>query len=74
MPSINLIENIGFGADSTHTAGRTGLKVPARSISLPLQCSSTITTDRSYDEKFIEAVFGRATFLQRLMRMLGFKR
>ena len=74
IPSVNMIENIGFGADSTHTAGKDSLRLPAQPIAFPLEHPHLIEQNRTYDNNFIETVFGRERFPAKVARMLGFKR
>ena len=55
VPSINLIENIGFGADATHTksVAPTGAgRVIAGELSYPLRDNPFMVPDRDYDAKF----------------------
>jgi hypothetical protein len=53
VPSRNLIQNIGFGADATHTLGEnTDLSVPARSIDFPLLHPSSINALPAHAKQF----------------------
>lgn len=53
VPSKSLIENIGFGVDSTHTFGLNNDRVTKHEISFPLYNNIFIVADRCYDENFI---------------------
>ena len=71
VPATNLIENIGLGADSTHTAGRTSLYTPSKPLEFPLRHPQNVSVDRAYDSDFIELVFGRESLLAKLKRVIG---
>jgi hypothetical protein len=50
VSSVNLIENIGFGADATHTTGEDArLMLPAKSIEFPLRHPLSFIPLRSMD-------------------------
>jgi hypothetical protein len=51
-PARNLVRNIGFGADSTHTKVDTGLgKLPLQSLEFPLRHPPFVVADRGYDDR-----------------------
>jgi len=53
IPSKNLIRNIGFGEDATHTVGY--VKQPnIYDITVPLKRNPFLVPERRYDEKFLE--------------------
>jgi len=52
VPSVSLIENIGFGDDATHTLGRNPDNVKRHEISFPLRENPFVVPDREYDELF----------------------
>lgn len=51
VPSVNLVENIGFGEDATHTKGSSGVKpqMPFYSMSFPLIEPCGLVVDRDFD-------------------------
>ena len=58
IPSLNLIQNIGFGADATHTPGADlALTIPASSIDFPLQHPTAITANSAYARHMQERFF-----------------
>lgn len=56
IPSKNLVKNIGYGEDSTHTDDENNPKanVPVYSLSFPVRKRSTIAVDREYDRAYHE--------------------
>lgn len=52
VPNLNLIENIGFGADATHTVVDNGDCVERHEFSFPLKANPFMVPDRSYDDSF----------------------
>ena len=48
-PSVNLVSNIGFGADATHTQGQGTLLMKQSSPILPLVHPNTIRLDKTQD-------------------------
>jgi hypothetical protein len=54
VPSVSLIENIGFGTDSTHTKTAHLKPIVAMELTKPLKINLEIVPDKSYDLKFIE--------------------
>lgn len=51
VPSLNLVENIGFDSEATHTY--LGWSARASEISLPLRENKTVVADRKYDWRFL---------------------
>jgi hypothetical protein len=52
VPARNLVRNIGFGADSTHTKVDTGPgKLPLQSLEFPLRHPPFVLADRGYDDR-----------------------
>jgi FkbM family methyltransferase len=50
IPAVNMIQNLGFGADATHTTQLTShLILPAQEIPFPLVHNPNIVPDDSYD-------------------------
>jgi hypothetical protein len=53
VPSVSLIENIGFGTDSTHSKTKYLKPIVALELTKPLKMNLEIVPDRAYDLKFI---------------------
>ncbi|RTQ48952.1 nucleotide-diphospho-sugar transferase [Hymenobacter gummosus] len=70
VPAVNLVRNIGFGQDATHTlhAGDSFADVPTAELRWPLQHPPTVLRDRPRDrQRFREFMLGRVwALLQRL--------
>jgi hypothetical protein len=50
VPHVNLVQNIGFDRDSTHTfTDNYGLSIKVGKINLPLECKTTIRPNQEYD-------------------------
>lgn len=60
MPAVNLISNIGFGADATHTVNPEAklANLPSAALPLPLVHPSDVAAERSADAWTAENVFG----------------
>lgn len=59
VPLVNLVENIGYGADATRTTNASAsLSRPRLSLSLPLRHPETIVPNDQYDAYFIRTTFG----------------
>lgn len=59
VPSHNLIKNIGFGADSTHTKNENSktAKLQTSQLRFPLKHPSFVIDDREYDEIFEKILY-----------------
>ena len=67
VPRCNLIENIGFGADATHTRSQESpLALPRKEIVFPLVHNENVETDNRYDAYFMKKVFGEGSRLRSL--------
>ena len=53
VPSVNLIANIGFGEDATHTAGGRDL-VPVEAMSFPLKHPLEVLENRDLDKELFD--------------------
>ncbi len=61
LPNVNLISNIGFGADATHTAGKSRVaELPVEQIGFPLHHPPFIIRDQQADERTDEIFFTRS--------------
>lgn len=59
LPSVNLVSNIGFGADASHTnqSDHPLANLPARAIAFPLQHPPFIMRDETADRYTQETIF-----------------
>jgi hypothetical protein len=61
VPNVNLISNIGFGADATHTRSRDGMaNLPTRAMQFPLQHPQHVIRNTLAD-RFTDIVQGGIT-------------
>ena len=60
MPAVNLITNVGFGADATHTVNPEAklANLPSAALPLPLVHPTAVVPERSADAWSAEHVFG----------------
>jgi hypothetical protein len=58
MPNVNLISNIGFGEDATHTTwtGSKWANLPLAEMPFPLQHPSCVLPDKQADDFFVQEV------------------
>jgi len=74
VPAVNLVGNIGFGDDSTHTLDATDefANVPTRELSFPLRHPAQVLCDQRRDrQRFREFFWGRVVAkLRRTVRQL----
>jgi hypothetical protein len=82
VPAVNLVSNIGFDAEATHTheAENPAANIPVQAMVLPLQHPAQINPDFVYEEKFVKWVwcyhkrlptlFYIKQFISRLIRRL----
>jgi hypothetical protein len=67
LPSVNLVSNIGFNKDATHT--KTAIQgisnLETSKISFPLKHPPYITVDRTFDQSHYNKAFRSKTLLQR---------
>lgn len=81
VPAINLVTNIGFNADATHTVGpdNPAADLPIGSLSVPYKHPTSAEIDRVYEEKFVKWVWcfhERASAYSNIRRLISgiFKR
>lgn len=66
VPSVNLVSNIGFGAEATHTTGTSDLADQSRyELKLPVRDNPFVVADRDYDRSFFNKNSG-GNILQRI--------
>lgn len=67
IPSKNLIENLGFGADATHTTQMTSpLIISRREMDFPLIHNERIQPDDSYDIKLRPKIPARGVYARQI--------
>lgn len=56
VPAVNLVSNLGFNADATHThlPDNPAANLPVYSLSFPLQHPVTIAVDYCYEEEYVK--------------------
>lgn len=59
VPSVNLVSNIGFNEDGTHTkaSDNPAANIPTHSLAFPLVHPSEIAPDHLYEEKYVKWVW-----------------
>jgi hypothetical protein len=71
IPAINLISNIGFGEESSHTTDSTSevSNLTTQTISFPLKDPSAgLMSDRDYSDAFYQKMFLKKTSIKRFLR------
>jgi hypothetical protein len=72
LPNVNLVSNIGFGPDATHTAGRGRSSILAvDSVSFPLLHPPFVIRDACSDRFTQKNHFSRATFFSRVKKKIA---
>ena len=74
LPSINLVSNIGFGSNSTHTnsAGSLLANIPAKTIDFPLRHPPIMVHDTVADQFTHHRIYTKPTRLRYWYRLLHF--
>jgi hypothetical protein len=71
LPETNLVSNIGFGAEATHTRGRTSkASLPAQEMKFPLRHPPFIIRDTTADQYTQDNHFGTSSS-KRIRRILA---
>lgn len=77
-PNVNLVQNVGFGADATHTRSQTDYRAQAeaKSMALPLRHPPYVARDVRADRQRLELLFSRKKarrdpLARRLSKWLG---
>jgi hypothetical protein len=65
-PNENLVKNIGFGFDATHTSSENGYMLPVGEIPDPLRGPDKISVDMNADSNLMEKIYIRS-FRQKMM-------
>ena len=62
IPAVNLIENLGFGEEATHTQSTEHVwaQLPVKSLKLPIERNKSVIADVEYDQHHLEPLqFGK---------------
>ena len=70
-PNINMIENIGFGIDATHTSSNDKRFIPVGEISSTLRCPPTVDVDMQADDNLISTVYERSIYRRITSKVLS---
>lgn len=72
LPNVNLVKNIGFGADATHTRGSNAKDPSSRThpMRFPLKHPVHMIGDRIADQRFLKTLIGKSRSLKRRMKKL----
>lgn len=62
VPSRPLVENIGYGEDSTHTKGASYRLMPAENLSFPLKHPKGLNVDSRLDNQLEDCSYSRSVF------------
>jgi hypothetical protein len=72
LPHVNLISNIGFGTDATHTTGNSEVaNLPAKAMEFSLRHPIAITADARADRRTFERLFMSPSLFRRIVRRLS---
>jgi hypothetical protein len=68
VPSVNLVSNIGFGRDATHTknARASIANLAVRQCVFPLVINTFVAVDRCYDAAFLVKVLSQQTLIGKI--------
>ncbi|MGF1479788.1 MAG: glycosyltransferase family 2 protein [Cyanophyceae cyanobacterium] len=70
IPAVNLVSNIGFGAEATHTKDEDDslANLPVLPMTFPLKEPAGVAVDREYDYRLYLKLFKQKTLIQRFWR------
>jgi len=72
LPNVNLVSNIGFDRDATHTKGTSRLaSMPVQAMRFPLRHPPFVVRDRQADDYTSEKAYGIGTFRHRVARKIS---
>lgn len=66
VPSENLVSNIGFGSDATHTENKNAIIKESKTLEYPLKHPTVILPCVKLDQQFLEETFNWKTLAQKL--------
>ena len=72
LPNVNLVSNIGFDGDATHTTGKDNpnSKMLVFNLSLPLKHPNWVIMDKIADDYTQKMIFGTTNIFYRVIRRL----
>jgi hypothetical protein len=70
VPCVNLIENIGFSKEATHTVSEQSMRVKTQPLTFPLIHPTKIETNPRYDKYFIKKIFNPKSIPARILNKL----
>jgi hypothetical protein len=72
IPTKNLIENIGFGEDATHTFDINSFqaKLEAKQLDFPLIHPDSIKVDETYDANWVKTIWKRKSPLLQMLKRI----
>ncbi|MBH8566265.1 glycosyltransferase family 2 protein [Nostoc sp. CENA67] len=76
VPAVNLISNLGFGEDATHTKYSNSQVAEMKTLSLkiPIESNDITVVDRDYDRKLFNKLIRKTNLFNRVkMKVLNFK-
>ncbi|MEH1767117.1 MAG: glycosyltransferase family 2 protein [Nostoc sp.] len=72
VPSANLISNIGFGNDATHTKYKSEVSnIELKNLDFPLDINKFIAVDRDYDQEVFYKLIKNKNLFQRAIKKLS---
>lgn len=73
VPAVNLISNLGFSTDGTHTVNSSafGASLPTQEMRFPLTPPRGVVVDRDYDRQVFRGQTGSYRLSARARRLLG---
>jgi len=72
LPNVNLVSNIGFDGDATHTTGKdnANFKIPVFNLSFPLKHPNWMIKDKRADDYTQKTHFNQPNIFYRVIRRL----
>jgi len=70
-PTTNLVENIGFSTDSTHTSKQPTWYTQSKSLTFPLRAPKHFEVDEVADKYTGKIQFNSPSFIEKIQDMLG---
>lgn len=69
-PSVNLVSNIGFGADATHTSDMSETHLEAYPMRFPLQHPQSVMPDTQFDLEMAKLVYNARPLYEKVIRRI----
>lgn len=69
VPSVNLVTNLGYGTDATHTVvmDEELAAIPTGVMAFPLVHNDSLVSDRQYDETFVAILLRKNSLMARII-------